>query len=74
LLLTEIKLSPIRRSGSCRQCALPEKKALPEIGLTGPSILLVDGEQIGKNPNAKSCRRFIQDAKLNADAPLQNVP
>ena len=30
-------------------------------------------EQTGRNPKAKSCRRFVQDAKLNVDALFQNT-
>jgi hypothetical protein len=32
-----------------------------------PSGWLLDNEQTTRNPNATSCRRFVQGAKLNVD-------
>jgi hypothetical protein len=35
--------------------------------------LLPAGGQTGRNPKAKSCRRFVQDAKLIIDELFQNA-
>jgi len=57
---------------------LPYKRAglRRYVSRSGSSIgscrrLLPDDGQTGRNPNAKSCRRFVQDAKLNVDGLFQ---